>query len=244
MRKTGAPCPHNNPNSNLLIPDSPNWHIFSKTTDTPSTHGPGMLILESHTAHERHLPSVGKFVIAQFDETTITVYQAFNESIAAQAVQQQRFGGGGYDFDRITWLKPSFLWMMYYSGWAQASNQEAVLAITLSRDCFDSLLQQAVLSDGKAATEAESVLQWETYHDLLGNKTDRQAAKIGLRGAALQQYNDSCIQNISNITEYVRQQQALIKAGRLNEVRVPAERAYAPTDLRLLRRFDATSISL
>lgn len=203
-----------------------------------------MLKLESHTAHEQHLPSVGKFIIAQFDDTTITIYQAFNGDIAAEAVRHQRFGGGGYDFNRITWLKPSFLWMMYYSGWAQARNQETVLAIRLSRDCFDGLLQRAVLSEGQDQPGAESILQWETYHDLLGNKTDRQAAKIGLRGAALQQYNEQCIQSITDVTDYVRQQQALIKAGRLAEVQVPAERAYAPEDLRLLGRFNATSISL
>jgi hypothetical protein len=203
-----------------------------------------MLHLESHTAHEQHLPSMGKFIIAQFDEETITVYQAFNEEIAAHAVKQQHFGGGGYDFDRITWLKPSFLWMMYYSGWAHAKNQEAVLAIKLTRDCFDGLLQQAQLTTGNEHSASESVLQWETYHDLLGNKTDRQAAKIGLRGEALTRYNETCIQEITNITDYVREQQALIKADRLSDVRVPAERAYAPEDLRLLRRFDATSISL
>ena len=105
-----------------------------------------MLKLESYEQHEHHLPASGKFIIAQFSKDWIIVYQAFKDSIAEYAVANQKFGGPDYDFNRMTWLKPSFLWMMYYSGWAQHQNQENVLAIKMKRSGFDEILEYAVMS--------------------------------------------------------------------------------------------------
>lgn len=204
-----------------------------------------MMHYESYHDHESHLPSTGRFIIAQFDADSIVVYQAFNEAIAAYAVEHGRFGGPAYDEVRITHLKPSFLWMMHYSGWAKKDAQEHVLAIRLSRDCFDDLLRRATLlvTDAKES-DAEVQLSWQPYHDLHGAKTDRFAAKIGLLGEARRQYNETCIQSIEDITPFVRQQQELLRTGKEADVQVPSERAYAPQDFSLLLHVGATSISM
>ena len=55
---------------------------------------------------------------------TVVVYQAFNPEIAQYAVQNQHFGGPAYNFNRMSWIKTNFLWMMYRSGWATKKNQE------------------------------------------------------------------------------------------------------------------------
>lgn len=215
-----------------------------------------MLQLENYEEHERHLPAVGKFVIAQFDRESIIVYQAFNDAIAEYAVVHQRFGGEAYDFGRMTWLKPSFLWMMYYSGWAKKENQENVLAIRLSRKGFDEILRQSVLATWnkeifaskksweQELDETEVKLQWEPYQDLFGNKTDRKAVKIGISAGVLQRYNEEWILGIENITAYVREQQQHLKSGRVADILLPRERAYAPGDLTILTKIDATTISL
>nr|WP_322751428.1 MULTISPECIES: DUF4291 family protein [unclassified Frankia] len=39
--------------------------------------------------------------------------------------------------DRMTWIKPSFRWMGYRSGWATKTNQDKVLAIEITRDGYD-----------------------------------------------------------------------------------------------------------
>lgn len=214
------------------------------------------LQLESVQEHERHLPSSGRYIIAQFDETSVLVYQAFNQQIAADAVAHQCFGGAGYDTGRTTWLKPSFLWMMQYSGWAKKENQEHVLAIRLRREGFDAMLQQADLICEKgrctpaqlnatiAGNPAEILLRWEPYYDLTGKVTDREAVMIGLRGKALRQYNDHWIMEIQDITEYVREQQALLAEDKVKEVQLPHERVYTPDDLKMLRRIDASTISM
>ena len=215
-----------------------------------------MLQLENYDQHEHHLPSSGKFIIAQFDKDSIIVYQAFNDAIAEYAVKNQRFGGPEYDFQRMTWLKPSFLWMMYYSGWAKKENQENVLAIKMSRKGFDEILRTAVMTSFYAGIyadtgawqqelkESEIQLQWEPYHDLFGNKTERKAVKIGLKGEMLLRYNEEWIQEIQNITPYVRNQQGRLLANRLEMIELPHERAYAPDDLSILKKIDATTISL
>lgn len=215
-----------------------------------------MLQLEDHELHEQHLPSAGRFIIAQFDGDSIIVYQAFNDKIASFAVKNQRFGGEAYDFKRMTWLKPSFLWMMYYSGWARKENQENVLAIRMKRSGFDEILRYAVMTSfnntlypddatwKKELSGTDVQLQWEPYQDLFGNKTDRKAVKIGLRDKMMQRYNEEWIEEIENITPFVRRQQDLLLAGRTDLIQLPHERAYAPDDLTILTKIDATNISL
>lgn len=214
------------------------------------------LILESAQEFERHLPSSGRYIITQFNEDSVFVYQAFNEQIAAYAVRHQRFGGPEYDFNRTTWLKPSFLWMMHYSGWAKKENQEHVLAIRLSRSGFNEMLQHAALICEKgrctaaqleatiANNPAQVLLRWEPYNDLFGKVTEREAVMIGLRREAVQWYNEQWIQEIEDITGYVKEQQDLLAKGDMQAVLLPHERAYAPDDLKMLRRIDASTISL
>lgn len=202
-----------------------------------------MLALESYQEHERHLPATGRFIIGQFSPDHIIVYQAFNAEIAAFAVTNQRFGGDAYAFDRTTHLKPSFLWMMYYSGWAKHKDQECVLAISIKRSGFEAMIGRAVLEQG-SSSEATILVQWMPYYDLLGAKTDRFSVRIALRGDALAQFNNEWIQKIEDITDYVHQQQQLVIRRQFAEVQIPKERVFAPADLRVLQRIDATTISL
>jgi hypothetical protein len=46
----------------------------------------------------------------------------------------------------MTWIKPSFGWMMYRSGWAAKPGQERILAIEISRTGFDWALAHSCLS--------------------------------------------------------------------------------------------------
>ncbi|AZP36505.1 DUF4291 domain-containing protein [Acidipropionibacterium acidipropionici] len=84
-------------------------------------------------------------VRALFDDETVTVYQAYSSSIAGPAVEAQTFVAP-FKTDRMSWIKPSFLWMMYRSGWATKPGQEHVLAIRITRTGFEAALSMAVLS--------------------------------------------------------------------------------------------------
>ena len=74
-----------------------------------------------------------KEVFAQYDRRCVRVYQAYNSAIAAEAVALQTFGES-FNLNRMTWIKPSFLWMMYRSNWGTKKNQECVLAIDVYQD--------------------------------------------------------------------------------------------------------------
>src|SRR3954463_12412875 len=94
---------------------------------------------------QHHWPRTGRHILAQFDATTIVVYQAYRPSIARFAVEHQQFGGE-FSFSRMSWIKPNFLWMMYRAGWATKEGQEHILAVRLRRTFFDGLLRQVVPS--------------------------------------------------------------------------------------------------
>ena len=77
-----------------------------------------------------------KEIRAVYTTDTIRVYQAYNKAIASEAVEKGTFGDK-FKLDRMTWIKPSFLWMMYRSGWGTKENQECILAIDIKREAFD-----------------------------------------------------------------------------------------------------------
>jgi hypothetical protein len=82
---------------------------------------------------------------ADYDDATIVVYQAYSAAIALPAVQHNRFVPP-FSRDRMTWIKPSFLWMMERSGWGHKSGQEHILAIRITRQGWEAALAQAVLT--------------------------------------------------------------------------------------------------
>jgi hypothetical protein len=53
---------------------------------------------------------------ADYNATSIVVYQAYREQIARPALASQRFVPP-FSLNRMTWIKPSFLWMMGRSNW-------------------------------------------------------------------------------------------------------------------------------
>ena len=71
-------------------------------------------------------------ILAAFDEGGLFVYQAFSPEIVEAAVERGTFNRG-FNLDRMTWIKPSFGWMLYRSGYAGKHRQERIARIRLSR---------------------------------------------------------------------------------------------------------------
>ena len=82
---------------------------------------------------------------ANFDEETITVYQAYNSEIASSAVQHQKLSASPqFKLGRMTWIKPSWCWMMYRAGYSYKDrNQERILALKMKHDHFIELLEKS-----------------------------------------------------------------------------------------------------
>jgi hypothetical protein len=62
---------------------------------------------ESYDTQRARWPSAGRHILAHYDDKTIVVYQAYQPAIAEFAVTHQRFGGPGFSFTRMSWVKPS-----------------------------------------------------------------------------------------------------------------------------------------
>ena len=93
--------------------------------------------------------------VGSYDDTYVHVYQAFNTDIADYAVAQQTFVGcPAFNTRRMTWIKPSFAWVCYRSGYGRKHGQERVLRLSLPHDAMGSLLSQCRLVDTNKATRS------------------------------------------------------------------------------------------
>jgi hypothetical protein len=191
--------------------------------------------IEDYKYQQTKLPKEGKYIIANYCHETITVYQAFNERIANYAVKNQKFGGNHYSFNRMTWIKPNFMWMMYRAGWGQKENQERILAIKITKEGFNELLRNAVVSSFKSELyesrekwkneleHSEVRLQWDPDHNPIGKKLNRKAIQIGIKGDTLRKFNNKWIKQIDDLTDFVHEQHKHVKAN-FEGLNVPFER--------------------
>ncbi|WP_425266943.1 DUF4291 domain-containing protein [Amycolatopsis circi] len=178
-------------------------------------------------------------VRASFTDQTITVYQAYSREIADVAVESQTFAAP-FKRERMTWIKPSFLWMMYRSGWATKPGQERVLEIQITRDGFEWALAHAALSSHESGTYASQQhwaerkrttpvrIQWDPDRSALLDPLNRRAIQIGLSGEAVDRYLDQWITKITDITPFAARVHRDVSSGRLDAVReeLPVERVY------------------
>ncbi|MGW3040651.1 DUF4291 domain-containing protein [Kitasatospora sp. NPDC001159] len=142
---------------------------------------------------------------------TITVYQAFPPRIAEPAAAEGRFPEA-FKRDRMTWIKPSFLWMMYRSDWGRSPGQERVLALEIGRDGFDWALERAVLSAYTGRVHASQAewkrelrqspvrVQWDPERGPNLGALEWRAIQVGLRGEAVRRYADDWIRRITDVT--------------------------------------------
>lgn len=181
-----------------------------------------------------------RIVRALYDNDTITVYQAFNKHIAESAVEHQTFTSPPFKMERMTWIKPSFLWMMYRSGWATKENQESILAIKIKRSGFEWALQNSCLSHfdstihSSCGTWKETLknspvrIQWDPEKNLFLQPLDYRSIQIGLSGIAVEKYVTDWIVQVDDITENCKYLQQLISEGKINEAKdlLPQEQLY------------------
>jgi hypothetical protein len=73
------------------------------------------LKMEPYLAQRRRWPESGRHILAQFDDESVVVYQAYRPQIGCFAAEHGFFGGA-FELDRMSWIMPNFLWMMYRSG--------------------------------------------------------------------------------------------------------------------------------
>ncbi|MFJ6432445.1 DUF4291 domain-containing protein [Streptomyces sp. NPDC091416] len=172
-------------------------------------------------------------------DTTVTVYQAYSPSLGLPAARDGRFPPA-WKRDRMTWIKPSFLWMMYRCGWAAKEGQETVLAVEITREGFDWALANAELSHYERGLHpdlatwkrnlrhAPARVQWDPERDLRLNRLPYRSLQLGLAGEASRRYADEWTVAIRDVTPLAREIHELVRAGRDDAAArlLPDERDY------------------
>ena len=185
---------------------------------------------------------------ADYDNRAIIVYQAYSKAIALPAVQNKRFVPP-FSLNRMTWIKPSFLWLMERSNWGLKSGQEMTLAIHMTRQGWEEALSQAVLTSydpqvyhhyDEWAAQFEKALvhvQWDPERTLRGKSLPVNSIQVGISHFLIEKYVNEWTIDIRDLTPLVRKIQGLVQEGQEAKARgfLPKERVY-PLDQTLARR--------
>ncbi|MGE8351465.1 hypothetical protein BLX41_13790 [Pseudomonas protegens] len=176
---------------------------------------------------------------ALYDADTIRVYQAYSDSIADAALAHGTFVSPPFKMERMTWIKPSFLWMMYRAGWGyKDAGQTRILAIDISREGFEWALAHGCLSHADESVSKEEWLklkdqspvriQWDPERDLYLRPQEHRAIQIGLSKEAVQLYVNQWIKRITDVTPLAHSIHRLIQQGDLDGAHslIPQEQEY------------------
>jgi hypothetical protein len=178
-------------------------------------------------------------VWADFDDATIVVYQAYGDAIADAALEARRFVPP-FSLGRMTWIKPSFLWMMERCGWAEKAGQTRVLAVRITRAGWEQALAEAALTHPAEGVYRDSDhwndelqrarvrVQWDPERDLGGGKLSVRSIQVGLGRGIVEEYVERWCVALTDLTERVQRMRALLRAGDRDGARrqLPAERRY------------------
>ena len=191
---------------------------------------------------------------AQFDERTIRVYQAYSDEIAEAAIATQTFKPP-FKRARMTWIKPSFAWMMYRSGWSTKAGQERILGIDILRTGFEWALTHSSISNfdptihsnieewRKLIGQSPVRLQWDPERTISLEGLPWRTIQVGLGGLAVDAYIDEWIVRIDDVTSLAHEIDKLVARRELDaaNLRRPVERPY-PLPRELASRIGCTVI--
>lgn len=178
---------------------------------------------------------------AVYDDATIRVYQAYRDEIADTALAAGTFVSPPFSMTRMTWIKPSLLWMMYRAGWGHKDEgQKRILAIDITREGFEWALANSSLSHERTTEASPPVrVQWDPERDFHHRALDHRSIQIGLSGAAVRKFVHEWIRNLSDITPLAHEMRELIAHDRLDQAKRlhPPERHY-PVNASLQRHLE------
>lgn len=182
-------------------------------------------------------------VRADYDSETIVMYQAYSSQIAEPALKQQKFVTP-FSFNRMTWIKPSFLWLMHRSNWGTKSNQDYILAVRITRYGWEKALSLGVLTSYEASVHSSAEewrkqfrdaivhVQWDPERSLKGADLQVDSIQVGLSRNIIREFVDEWIVSIEDYTPRVRKMYDLLQRGDTKNARkhLPNEKVYDVPD--------------
>ncbi|UGQ13784.1 DUF4291 domain-containing protein [Yinghuangia sp. ASG 101] len=176
-----------------------------------------------------------RVIRADFDARTIVVYQAYPSRIADAALRAGRFVEP-FSFRRMTWIKPSYLWLMHRGNWARKAGQERTLAVRITRDGWERALRSAVLTSAEpgALASADVHVQWDPERSLRGAALNHYSIQVGVGRALIREFAEEWTVEITDLTARTRRTAELVRGGRFDRARalLPPEKEYpVPRDV-------------
>ncbi len=185
---------------------------------------------------------------ADYDTHSIVVYQAYSRQIALPALQNNRFVPP-FSLQRMSWIKPSFLWLMERSNWGLKSGQDMILAVRITRTGWEEALSHAVLTFPDPAVYQSQVdwqkqfdtalvhVQWDPERSIRGKSLPVKSIQVGLSRHILERYVSTWTLEIQDYTPLTRKIYRLLQDGQETRARhlLPRERVY-PLDPSLAKR--------
>ena len=179
-----------------------------------------------------------KQIYAAYDDEGLYIYQAFKPKTVANAVAKGTFGAG-FNTNRLTWIKPSFAWVLQRTQYATKHRMNAIARIKLSHEGWLHILGQAVPTqfdsnrykneeEWQQALETAIVIhQWDPERSLTGQKLDRAAIQVGMRSETLSlRYVNEWILGIEDVTDLAQEIGAVARDTNQTLPEVPEERVY------------------
>jgi hypothetical protein len=177
-------------------------------------------------------------VRANYDHDTIVMYQAYSDLIADSALKNQKFVTP-FSFNRMTWIKPSFYWLMHRSHWGQKPNQQRILAVHIKRSGWEKAVSLGVLTSpensihGSARkweeefNKAKVHVQWDTERNQKGAALMYFSIQVGLSRHIISEYVEDWIVKIEDMTPLVHKLNRFRKeASKSFSKHLPLERIY------------------
>eukprot|EP00977_Amphora_coffeiformis_P027404 scaffold34609_cov146-Amphora_coffeaeformis.AAC.11 len=225
------------------IATSLDQHLLVGGQPPSITHNPTIIASTSDSKMTDYAEHTTRLIRATHTKTTVRVYQAYNDRIADAALEAQSFEvarqRGLWSCKRMTWIKPSKVWMAYRCGWTtfKDSNQSRVLALDLDRTKFEKLLAIGTLAkhhpnsdtnNNKKCRDSSVVVQWDPERvmdptkgpDQVFTKStpDVRSIQIGLRPPANECLLDAqVVKGITDVTQDFRHAVQALVVGRVED---------------------------
>lgn len=183
---------------------------------------------------------------ADYDAKSIVVYQAFSPAIALSAVEAQRFVPP-FSLERMTWIKPSFLWLMERSNWGEKPNQECILAVRITRTGWEEALSSSALTSPSERVypsheawreqfeRAPVRIQWDPERSLRGASLPYRSIQVGIGRHVVRKYVEEWTVAIEDYTARAKKIATLVRSGNETEAKdlLPPEQVYPlPPEIR------------
>ncbi len=200
------------------------------------------------TADTKDEPKLVTEFFGEYDDSGVFVYQAYNKEIATWALENQRLGGPSFKPGRMTWIKPSFAWMLYRSGYGMKDEgQTHILKIKISHATLQRVLENCECRHGGGGTLGR--VQWDPARDLYTaqlnskngtieprRKPRARAIQIGMKGELSNFYRENILEihDVTSLAHKVKAMHELLLSGEANEYdavlfqAMPKERVFTP----------------